>query len=1011
MKNIIITFVVSCFLLSGCDNKSHINHTPSKAEVINITVTPSSVNIAKGQTRQLTATATYSDGASSPVTHAVTWTPADTNTAMVTSNGLLSCIEVGSTNLTATKDGMLSNTVNVTCHNIEKKTDILLTHPSGGLGTVGQWSIFNGDLSLQDTLFETQGLPSPDNEALFSGGGIDNIGGKKSGFVYSKANHHFYGIINTTVMKFDPELNQASIVTIIPDFYKSNYLKPFSHYVLKPVVSPNGKSLIIFATQGGRALPASPAGHAHTTSGGVVHINIDETSRNFGQANIVYEFYDYSNQPGKDWRDRIFEIVTEPMLYDDGTDPSIFLGSVYEIIDKNMCQQSNGKCTTSGKLFSIHPSDQSDWAKPWDIRGNVMGHVINLGRTPYYDSRENVIWGVGENDYQMSLFKLTPNGEWAPDPASADGIWRQSHIVWSTTHGTYHPQAVVDGFGDKAQVWTSGSVRGSIPEYRHPMLSDIYGHKEPDILQSFQGLWKPDLSGYAAPAHVSTSRSSSTMWVVGTPDATADDFYRSQITFLKQTHPYGDTEYSKNLQTLLDEYHVVNSYVDEINTRSLSQQRLIGGNATEGTFFAGSAAIGDEGRLDTTLYTDGLLLALATGGAENGDGALIKYNRNTTEITRIPFGTHEAGHPVGKALQLHSSLVIGGTSKVAQAKLKPMETEVGIWTADLQSGTFSDERLPGTNVKGVSGDVYLEAATAPLAFVQASNGDVWANATYWAYDLLSFIAYPQTHDELRAGLFKIDGNTGAIKAGPFITTDGPKYLMENPITPISGNGQLAMFFEGAGVNDTPNIGQNLFIYDLNNMDRLQFKKLAFSPDNLGQSSGLWGARFSPVYDNTTGAWYVIITHNASVNELNLVKLSAQTDMMTDAVVTPLNVTWPPGTPMTDKHYVSTSLFVGSDNLLYFGANDGKLMRFNPAHNTIEVAYDFAPVGGVAELRGFLNEKEGMIMGVIVDSTETISESGVRLFRYDINSGTAHTVNAEGMAGSDDPYPGLTLINR
>lgn len=55
-----------------------------------------------------------------------------------------------------------------------------MTHPSGGLGTVGQWSILNDDLSLQDTLFETQGLPSPNIEALFSGGGIDNIGGKKA---------------------------------------------------------------------------------------------------------------------------------------------------------------------------------------------------------------------------------------------------------------------------------------------------------------------------------------------------------------------------------------------------------------------------------------------------------------------------------------------------------------------------------------------------------------------------------------------------------------------------------------------------------------------------------------------------------------------------------------------------------------------------------------------------------------------------------------------------------------
>lgn len=300
-----------------------------------------------------------------------------------------------------------------------------------------------------------------------------------------------------------------------------------------------------------------------------------------------------------------------------------------------------------------------------------------------------------------------------------------------------------------------------------------------------------------------------------------------------------------------------------------------------------------------------------------------------------------------------------------------------------------------------------QSLTAKATYSDKTSSDVSSSVTWTPVDTNTAIV---SSAGLLSGV-EVGSTTLTASKDGVTSTDGPKYLMENPVTPISGNGQLAMFFEGAGVNDTPNIGQNLFIYDLNNMDRLQFKKIAFSPDNLGQSSGLWGARFSPVYDTTTGAWYVITTHNASVNELNLVKLSAQTDMMTDTVVTPLNVTWPPGTPMTDKHYVSTSLFVGSDNLLYFGANDGKLMRFNPAHNTIEVAYDFAPVSGVAELRGFLNEKEGMIMGVIVDSTETISESGVRPFRYDINSGTAHTVNAEGMAGSDAPYPGLPLINR
>ncbi|MFM5840920.1 Ig-like domain-containing protein, partial [Aeromonas rivipollensis] len=76
-------------------------------------VTPSPVNVAKGQTQQLTATATFSDATSSDVSNSVTWTPIDTATATVLSTGLLSAVEVGNTTLTATKDGVTSNTVNV----------------------------------------------------------------------------------------------------------------------------------------------------------------------------------------------------------------------------------------------------------------------------------------------------------------------------------------------------------------------------------------------------------------------------------------------------------------------------------------------------------------------------------------------------------------------------------------------------------------------------------------------------------------------------------------------------------------------------------------------------------------------------------------------------------------------------------------------------------------------------------------------------------------------------------
>ncbi|MBQ4892333.1 Ig-like domain-containing protein, partial [Shewanella sp. MMG014] len=83
------------------------------AVITALTVTPAQVDIAKGQTEQLTVTATYSDSTSSDVTSSVAWLVDDTNTATVAPSGLLTGNEVGATFLTAQKDGVTSNTANV----------------------------------------------------------------------------------------------------------------------------------------------------------------------------------------------------------------------------------------------------------------------------------------------------------------------------------------------------------------------------------------------------------------------------------------------------------------------------------------------------------------------------------------------------------------------------------------------------------------------------------------------------------------------------------------------------------------------------------------------------------------------------------------------------------------------------------------------------------------------------------------------------------------------------------
>ncbi len=86
-----------------------------------IEITPPSVSVGKGQTQQLTATATYSDNTTADVTGSVAWLSDDTDTATITTNGLLTGVEQGTTEVTASLDGVTSNAVQVTV------TDAVLT--------------------------------------------------------------------------------------------------------------------------------------------------------------------------------------------------------------------------------------------------------------------------------------------------------------------------------------------------------------------------------------------------------------------------------------------------------------------------------------------------------------------------------------------------------------------------------------------------------------------------------------------------------------------------------------------------------------------------------------------------------------------------------------------------------------------------------------------------------------------------------------------------------------------
>ncbi len=76
-----------------------------------IAVTPANPSIPKGLTQQFTATGTYSDGTSAPLTSSVTWTSAIPATAtIVSATGLATGVVAGTSVITATSAGIAGNT-------------------------------------------------------------------------------------------------------------------------------------------------------------------------------------------------------------------------------------------------------------------------------------------------------------------------------------------------------------------------------------------------------------------------------------------------------------------------------------------------------------------------------------------------------------------------------------------------------------------------------------------------------------------------------------------------------------------------------------------------------------------------------------------------------------------------------------------------------------------------------------------------------------------------------------
>ena len=113
--------------------------TATTAELISIALTPTNSTFSKNLTQQLTATGTYSDGTSVDITSSIdAWSSDTTSVAIVSSSGLVSGVNSGSTIISASLDGVSGHTTITTTDTTLESIAVTPSNPSIAIGLTQQ---------------------------------------------------------------------------------------------------------------------------------------------------------------------------------------------------------------------------------------------------------------------------------------------------------------------------------------------------------------------------------------------------------------------------------------------------------------------------------------------------------------------------------------------------------------------------------------------------------------------------------------------------------------------------------------------------------------------------------------------------------------------------------------------------------------------------------------------------------------------------------------------------------
>lgn len=841
---------------------------------------------------------------------------------------------------------------------------MLLASADLGSGLLGQLAGLSFDPSASAGKFlEFEGTPwinSP--SGLGHSLAFNSVDGKFYG-VLSGAGAHGSGVL----ISFDPVTNQARMLKTLSPVTAAgetvngvavSFVQP-GEYRMRPVVSPDGKSLMVRASQGGIL-----------DRGVLTHINLDSASGNYLKDTIVYSFFDYEKNNGgtcvalMSSPEKSTEMVLQGgaiymglgglsyMPNANATDPSL----------RTTCNQiangGNPQNQIPATTFALSPSDASDWSKPW-VYGNPAntGRLATAGYSPYtYKMGRLAYWSNTTSALRWSTFDDAATTDYARlyngvDPGTTLYSYAAECIApigWLPTDSTYG-NTVVCGGGPNSFTRTF---------FLPSLFSQAPGGSQSLVLQAPFSSWGQSKTFIGA-----TSSLVSRRLVVNGGDRAAlvDTCFEDALFNCAAT-----------------------STLEEVNP-SFSYARTVlstGDETKTGKFYFGHPAIGggvNEPIADRYVVWFGAQLR----GYSN---VLNKYDRLTGQTVTLPLDPKAGAYPIGKPLDLGNGLVLGMIRKAPPVALTQGNYQ-GAGLGGYQGGSSYWPSVPGFYWADLRARQVTRRASPNIREASAWNLEPMrlADGTIWT-------AYSNNLGTPQRVIGKINVATGNI--------DTFKAFAESAGAPA------ANFALGsrAGVVYAPLWSSSTAqvigcVRSDNAADAYQSSTVASTGASTfvvmgATDSPANAALYLPVAGATAGS---IIEIDRGVADANLCKAAPALTTVAQNL---------PDLP-------STKILALRSGALVYGTANGKLMLLDPAQaagSRVRLLADLTAAGSTSTVKGYLSEVADGVVAAVVMDYQASRNTGRRLVQVTLATGTQASRDISGQVSEFEPYPGVSRID-